>query len=151
MHCQISTEPKKKRTLKCHHFFSAVSERQKICRLMLLQCTLIKWINLISYLLVLANYQYSNCQWKRCIATLTCIDSPPLLEKAFKEVPYYKHGTHSCTKCSCFELSLKQSSLITEQKYTLQQVLLHQKVFYVIKSAGISPLKSFSSCLQQVI
>lgn len=62
-------------------------------------------------------------------------------------MPHCKHGTHSFAKCSCLEPSLKQSSLITEQKYALQQVSLHQKIFYVIKSAGISLLKSISFLL----
>lgn len=44
-------------------------------------------------------------------------------------------------------------SNITEEKYELQQVFLHQKVFHIWRYctyAGICPLRRISFCLQHV-
>lgn len=58
------------------------------------------------------------------------------------QVPNCKHGTHSCAKCSALSSYWSSQQIITEEKYDLQQVFLHQQVFQVAQCAGICPLRN---------
>lgn len=66
---------------------------------------------------------------------LTCIDSWPFLVKAFRRCQTANMELIPVQNAQYCDLSLKQSSLITGQKYKPQQVFLHQKIICVIKSA----------------